>query len=172
VKTRNQRIKWGRRGAIKRWSLLPPFEKRFWERVNRGRKRACWVWKLGTTPNGYGKVKRLGKTLLSHRVAFELHYNKQIPDGVEVLHKCDNKPCCNPYHLFLGTQKDNVNDAISKGRMWCPTREKFKKLSDEKICEIRNAYQDGHSQNDVAERFGVHQSHVSKIVNFKRRIHS
>ena len=81
----------------------------------------CWLW-IGPTSNGrYGQFGRGSKPneirVKAHRFSWEL-FNGPIPEGMKVLHSCDNPPCVNPSHLFLGTQKDNAQDAIRKGRFY------------------------------------------------------
>jgi hypothetical protein len=76
---------------------------------------ACWPWQGGRKVKGYGRLMRDYKDLQSHRVAWEETFGP-IPDGLQVLHHCDNPPCCNPAHLFLGTPGDNVRDMVAKGR--------------------------------------------------------
>lgn len=86
---------------------------RFWEKVRV--TDGCWEWEAHKTRLGYGKF-RIGRKLLSaHRVAFGI-FREPIPCGLDVLHACDNRPCVNPAHLFLGTQLDNVRDMWRKGR--------------------------------------------------------
>lgn len=93
-----------------------PLAERFWGRVDRsGGPDACWEWTKGRHRQGYGKIKVDRRHLFAHRVAWELTHGT-IPDGLLVLHKCDNPPCCNPAHLFLGTHQDNSDDMIAKGR--------------------------------------------------------
>lgn len=90
----------------------------FWERVLVGSADDCWLWQGSVRNNGYGQLQRRAICkipLKAHRVAWELT-NGSIPDGVYVLHRCDNRRCCNPSHLFLGTGLDNINDMVSKGR--------------------------------------------------------
>ena len=74
----------------------------------------CWIW-LGALRCGYGHISWENKPALVHRVMWVLT-NGPIPDGMNVCHKCDTPPCCNPTHLFLGTDQDNVHDAVRKGR--------------------------------------------------------
>jgi len=97
--------------------------------------------------------------LFAHRVTWEI-VNGPIPDGLLVLHHCDNPPCTNPIHLFLGTIKDNSHDAMHKGRLPHGERVSGSKLTPEIIRLIRDST-DG--QYDLAERFGVNQSHISRI---------
>lgn len=78
-------------------------------------KSGCWIWQGGVSPDGYGKVKRFGKTIRAHRLFYE-HYKGKIPQGLWVLHNCDEPRCVNPEHLWLGTQKDNEADKDRKGR--------------------------------------------------------
>lgn len=77
---------------------------------------ACWAWK-GLTSHGYGRLRYHGKTVSAHRLSWEIHNNRPVPDGLFVLHSCDNPACVNPAHLFLGTHQDNMRDARDKGRL-------------------------------------------------------
>jgi HNH endonuclease len=76
----------------------------------------CWGWRGATFRFGYGKVKLWdGTRTTAHRVSYQIHYGP-IPDGMFVCHHCDNPPCTNPEHLFLGTGADNNRDMAKKGR--------------------------------------------------------
>jgi hypothetical protein len=89
---------------------------RFWRFVEKS--DGCWDW-IGSTASGYGRFsvgKKSEGSYLAHRFSWELHNNAKIPDGLFVMHKCDNKKCTNPEHLTLGTPKENTQDMIAKGR--------------------------------------------------------
>ena len=78
----------------------------------------CWAWQGCKHPQGYGLIRNMPQYLaprLAHRVSWELHFGP-IPDGMLVLHHCDNPACTNPQHLFLGSHQDNSDDMVAKGR--------------------------------------------------------
>lgn len=89
-------------------------EQRFWNKINKAAPNGCWEW-TGSTANGYGQLKYPGQ-IRAHRTSWELHSKKKIPFGMCVLHKCDNPPCVNPKHLWLGTALQNTRDMIKKKR--------------------------------------------------------
>jgi len=98
-----------------------PLADRFWKFVRIGKPDECWLWAGGTKQGGYGKLGGATgrqRTMLAHRVAYELHHGMILPKGnsAVVMHTCDNPPCCNPAHLQLGTLSDNIQDAYNKGR--------------------------------------------------------
>lgn len=90
-------------------------EEQFWTQVDMRGQDECWIWKNGRS-HGYGCVRWYGRHAQAHRLAWELT-NGAIPEGMCVCHHCDNPPCCNPAHLFVGTIRDNNMDAMDKGRM-------------------------------------------------------
>lgn len=100
-----------RKGPLTKQTL----EERLFAQVNKT-EDGCWEWTGVCDSNGRGKMSIHNKERSTHRLSWELH-NGPIPDGLLVCHKCDNPPCLRPDHLFLGTQKDNMQDAIKKGRM-------------------------------------------------------
>lgn len=106
---------------------IPPYV-RFWKYVDK--TTFCWFWTGGRFENGYGMfLLRQGITVKAHRYSWELH-NEAIPENLFVLHKCDTPRCVNPDHLFLGTPKENVDDAISKGRRLSIGKEKIQYILD------------------------------------------
>jgi hypothetical protein len=118
---------------------------------------------------GYGQINRGGKSLLTHRLAWELKHGP-IPPGMKVCHSCDNPPCCNDEHLFLGTQTDNMADRDTKGRTAKGETHYRAKVSDKDVLEIRRRAAVGERQRVIAADFGIHQSQVSYIKNGKKRL--
>lgn len=89
---------------------------RFWSKTIPEPNSGCWLWTAHCNAKGYGVLRVRDRTWLAHRFAMTLSLGISIPYGQCVLHRCDNPPCCNPGHLFLGTNQDNVHDRESKGR--------------------------------------------------------
>lgn len=143
-------------------------EERFWAMVDKRGPDDCWMWQGDTTNSGYGRLRIDDHTISTHRYSYELHFGP-IPEGLGVLHKCDNRPCCNPNHLFTGTALDNNQDMIQKGRQRQPSgaNHPFAKLSPEDVQEIRQLEQSGVPQSILALRYGVGRSQINKIVHFR-----
>lgn len=140
----------------------PDFEepKRFWSKVEVGERGECWKWRASKR-HGYGQFEIHYEIWQAHRVAWILTFGP-IPKGSFVCHHCDNPGCCNPYHLFLGTDADNTLDAAKKGRL-------ASKLTKEEVLEIREMYAvGGYTQQELADEFGVHPAHISRVVNRKK----
>ncbi|GAC1603195.1 MAG: HNH endonuclease [Acidimicrobiales bacterium] len=143
----------------------------FWARVDKRAVDGCWEWVGRRDEKGYGRVGFHSRPSVgAHRVAWELSAGP-ISDGLFVLHRCDNPPCCNPSHLFLGTQADNNRDRHAKGRSrnLDPGELHPKaKLTNEQVRQIRAEYERGLvTQQALAERWGVSRGNVSKILNRK-----
>lgn len=154
---------------------------RFEAKVDRtGGPDACHPW-TGSRQllRGYGRVWLAGKMQYAHRVAYEL-VNGPIPEGLHVCHRCDNPPCVNPAHLFLGTNADNVADREAKGRNRPPhgdrngsrkrpervargRRVTSAKLDDAGARDVRQRLARGESQSSIARSVGVNQTTVSAI---------
>ena len=138
----------------------------FWQKVDRsGGDDACWEWLAGTR-GGYGLMRWRGKTTSAHRVSWELAHGS-IPDGLDVLHSCDNPRCVYPAHLFLGTHQDNMVDMLRKGRGNKPSGEKNgnSKLTDAQVAEIRRRYAAGGiTQTQLGAEFDVAHTNIGYIV--------
>lgn len=145
------------------------YKEAFWSRVNK--TDLCWNW-TGCLSNGYGTFR----TQRAHRVAFALSY-KGLTKDLLVCHRCDNRACVRPDHLFLGTSSDNARDAYYKGRVKKLNGPKFQKgniphnfcnsLSYEQAIEIRKLYSEGVKQVDLAREFKVKRNVIYKIVHNK-----
>jgi hypothetical protein len=121
----------------------------------------CVLWNGAIRNNGYGCLGIHS----AHRLSYEFAVGP-VPDGMHILHKCDNRLCINPEHLFPGTNSDNITDKLSKGRQ--AKGEMFnRKLTNDDVQSIRKAYRGGAAQKELARKFNVHQSHVSRIVQYK-----
>jgi len=122
----------------------------------------CLLWIGYLDKHGYGVAHiagTRGRNTSAHRIAWEL-YKGEIPEGECVLHRCDNPPCVNVNHLFLGTQSDNMKDAGRKGRMRKGSIHHNAKLSDADVVAIRASTG---LQKDIATQFGISRSNVSII---------
>ena len=138
-----------------------PVSERFWDKVEK--TRACWLWTASCLVSGYGRIKIKGKWVRAHRVAWEL-VRGTIPDGLWVLHHCDNPSCVRPDHLFLGTAKDNSQDCWKKKRALFQRRNPTpRKLRVGQVHRIRLLIQQGHPHVKIAARFGVSSGTISNI---------
>jgi hypothetical protein len=134
-------------------------------------EKGCVEFTGRRNANGYGVIrgpKRNGKTMLAHRFARELEHGP-IPEGMQVLHSCDNPACCALDHLSLGTHADNMRQRDERGRTLKGAATARAKLSTEQVQEIRAALADGATHAEIAERFGISKTHVSYIRNDKTR---
>lgn len=93
----------------------------FWRHSGKRGDDECWEWELARDRKGYGRIKLHRVSWQAHRMAWKLTHG-EIPAGLYVCHKCDNPPCVNPKHLFLGTHSDNLRDCVAKGRHISPLR--------------------------------------------------
>lgn len=121
----------------------------------------CWLWTRGRSGTGYGRVWHGGSRCVAHRVVYEIQ-NGPIPIGMVVCHKCDNPLCCNPNHLFIGTQADNIADMIAKGRAVNLKGERHgrAKVTSEQARMIRS---DRRPQRIIAAHYGIAPTTVSAI---------
>lgn len=126
----------------------------------------CWVWSGARAFFGYGltRTRSTSGMHLAHRVSWELE-NGPIPKGMCVCHKCDNPPCVNHDHLFLGTRGDNIRDAASKGRMPRGEPHHSSKLSETQVRSIRSMASSRMTSASIASEFGVSYQAVCQIVS-------
>ena len=151
---------------------------RFWEKVNKHSgvfgdtgtyPTECWEWLAHLTIKGYGGFKYNGWNQHAHRVSWNLTFGA-ISSGLQVLHKCDNRKCVRPDHLFLGTHDDNMLDKAQKGRArnggYRPIGEQNgrAKLSSKDIMNIRLLYAQGHTKSAIARQYGVYHTTIGRIV--------
>lgn len=162
-----------------------PIAERFWPRVQKGGPGECWEWMGGRFPTGYGACWDGDRTGKAHRISWEMAHGS-IPNGMCVLHRCDNPPCVNPDHLFLGTIDDNNRDMMAKGRGVFPgpkrpatgdrngsrttpasrprgERVATAKLTESQAKEIIRLAAAGKPRRVIAALFGIHYLHVCRI---------
>jgi hypothetical protein len=147
---------------------------KFWARVDRNGpihptlRTRCWLWSSSRWQSGYGRFKLKGKHHVAHRFAWYLKHG--VYSTLCVLHRCDNPSCVRPSHLREGTNKENTEDMMRKGRHAGGKGETHgnAKLTDVEVLEIRKQA-GGVSQAALARRFGVGQPQISKILSRKRR---
>jgi hypothetical protein len=138
-----------------------PLSEKLERRMNKNGPNGCWIWTAGTIIKGYGRVRHAKKLWLAHRASWLVAHGP-IPDGKFVLHRCDNPPCCNPDHLFLGDHAINDADKRAKGRQpsMKGTRNPNVRHTPDKILAIRA---DPRPVREIADELGCHPSYVYYI---------
>ena len=160
---------------------MRPLAERFWAYVHRGEPDACWLWSSTTSGNGYGQIRIADggprRYLLAHRVSWEMHHGP-IPDGLLVCHHCDVRACCNPAHLFLGTQSDNIRDMVAKGRQVIRvtvvgSQKASAKLTEAQVTEARRCYAQGdHNVSALSRAYGVSWAAMAAILRREKWKHT
>lgn len=146
----------------------------FWKKVDKNGPEVsdkadgkCWVWAGTDIRRGYPRLAARGRYWSAHRYSWFIH-NGEIPVGTQVLHRCDNKVCVNPDHLFLGTSADNRRDCVQKERQARGEHHGRSKLTEESVREIRSRFVSGCRVNGaraLAMEFGVLPFVIRKVVN-------
>ena len=142
---------------------------RYWEYVDIKGEHECWEWIGSKTSAGYGLIYWQDELKYAHRLSLEFD-DRPVPAKWHACHTCDNPPCVNPNHLFIGTPHDNVKDKVAKKRHAFGESHPNAKLTDTEVLEIRKLASEGGWQAELAKRFNVHPGHISVIVaGLKRR---
>jgi len=143
-------------------------EERFWTKVQKA--DGCWLWTASVHgTKGYGQINSggRGRPLQAHRVSWEIHFGP-IPDGMIICHHCDNPLCVRPDHLFVGTKSDNALDAVRKGIFgdhWPKGERHYKtRLTNADALHIRALHAAGANYGELASRYGISNSSISKLV--------
>lgn len=159
------------------WTTAPgPRRTRFLAKIDVRGPGECWEWTAYRTVQGYGRHHWEGQPRGAHRVAWMM-LRGPIPDGLHVLHHCDNPPCCNPDHMFLGTNEDNIRDMERKGRRGSGGGIRGEKnvrtrLTDAQALEIkRRSLSEGHRRCVLAAEFDVSATTIYDIVSGRRWTH-
>lgn len=150
--------------------LSADFASRFWSKVDKRGPDDCWLWTRSKDRFGYGQFfagqHAVQRNPRAHRVAYELSKGA-IPSGLCVLHSCDNRPCCNPAHLWVGSNAENVADKTAKGRQTKGAQINTAKLNADAVRAIRRLKASGLSCAAVARVHGVSRETVSLISRYK-----
>ncbi len=141
----------------------------FWDRVDRsGGIDSCWLWtgaRYGCSPYGHWWSPEARHDMATHRYVASLAYGALPVDAV-VLHSCDEPACCNPLHLIVGTQRQNIRDMYQKGRGRQGAAHSGRKLTDD---DVREVFASGGTNGEIAARFGISKTTVSHIKNRRVR---
>ena len=143
-------------------------DERFWKSVEK--TNGCWFWTGYRNPAGYGRLTRFGRTLGAHRYSWMI--SRGDPGPLDVLHKCDQRNCVRPDHLFLGTQADNVRDMDEKGRRRVLRGERHGRsvISDREVDQLRRLFDGGgYSLRALAKAYGVSRTQTRSILKNESR---
>jgi hypothetical protein len=146
---------------------MKPIIDRLLAKIKRKRGTGCWIWQGSLNPRGYGQMSagRRGESpRLTHRVAWEF-YCGEIPDDLCVLHKCDNRKCVNPDHLFLGTEKQNSEDMVRKNRESSGERHPYAKLTVRLVRRARRLHAAGVPMTHIAQMMDVSTGTIQHVVH-------
>ena len=147
----------------------PTLEQRFWGRVTVTDEGSCWEWQGARSHAGYGKLVRDRHLVSTHRLSWEFATGHPVPDDLLVCHRCDNPPCVNPSHLFLGDKSANAIDMVMKGRHDTKSRIRGEeharaRLTDAVVADIRARHASDESVASIARSLGVNWGTVKYAV--------
>lgn len=139
------------------------FSEYFWTRVDVGLPGSCWPWRASLNGDGYGQIRAGSRYHTAHRTAYALSTGADA-GSLLVCHHCDNRPCCNPAHLYAGTKSDNERDKHLRGRTsHSGDGNPASKLTATQVAEIIELIMQGRTNTAIAATYGVHHSTISKI---------
>ena len=145
--------------------MIKTLQQRFDEKYIPVTESGCWLWEANTNAKGYGRLRNDGGSTYAHRISYQLHKG-DVPNGMMVLHDCDNPSCVNPEHLHLGNNSDNMVEMYQRNRF--PNQ----KLTLDKVKTILSRLKLGVKQKDIAKEFKVHFDTISGISTGKRWQHA
>lgn len=138
---------------------------RLWSKINIRGNNECWEWTAAKSKAGYGMITIDYISKCAHRIVWEVHNQMDIPKKGVICHSCDNRGCCNPYHLFLGSQSDNIKDAANKGRMVRGEKHARSTLTENDIREIRRlGIEDKLTKTEIAKKFDVSRNTITDVI--------
>lgn len=148
-----------------------PIEARFWPKVDVRGPDECWEWQASTDRKGYGRIGR-GRAgtgwIYAHRASWQLEHGRELSSDELVCHRCDNPPCVNPAHLFVGSDADNLADMRRKGRGFVPEPQRGEdqhaaRITEDDVRTIRRRRAAGETLRSIADDYGYTEAGISRI---------
>jgi hypothetical protein len=162
--------------------MTPARVEQFWSLVDkagptvRAELGPCWIWMgalLKSRKEQHGRYGRFGRSAYAHRIALELTQSTVLSSDQHALHHCDNPPCCNPAHLYIGTPSDNMKDAARRNRLRPPRfhgeSNPFCKYTDSEVARVLDLRRGGMSTRAIARATGMSQTHVRAVAGGRAR---
>jgi hypothetical protein len=155
-KSKSRSTEVARAAAYAKWNNPIVVKHRFWIKVSKKGPYECWPWTASTDGGGYGRFRYKGQNRGSHQMAYQIEHG-EYDRSKDVCHSCDNPPCCNPNHLFLGTTKDNISDCVKKGRRasFVGENNPMAMLTKDQVIKARARVSEGCTMATIAREYGV-----------------